>query len=95
MNDIIYYYNTNEEAFVKVKIISKSNYRYYYNIRFLELNRPDGGVCLEPNGYWSCTLPVPANTDQERVEEDVQVQEDEVLPPIEEERRGRCTSLQK
>ena len=93
-NDIIYYYDSNE-AFVKVRIISKSNYRYYYNIRFLELSRPDGGVCLEPNGYWSRTLPVPANTDQEHVEKDVQLREDEVLPPIEEERRGRCTSMQR
>ena len=89
-NDIIYYYDSNVEDFVKVRIISKSNYRYYYNVRFLELDRPDGGVCLEPNGYWSHTLPVPAN-----VEGIDQVQEDEVLPPIEEERRGRCTSLQR
>ena len=31
-NNIIYYYDSNEEAFVKVRVISKSNYRYYYNI---------------------------------------------------------------
>ena len=94
-NDIIYYYDTNEGAFVKVRIISKSNYRFYYNIRYLEIDRPDGGVCLEPNGFWSRTLPVPTNDDQEHVEEVVQVHEDEVLPPIEEERRGRYTSMQR
>ncbi len=50
---------------------------------------------MEPNGFWSRSLPVPADTDQEHIEEDAQVQEDEVLSPIEEERRGRCNSLQR
>ena len=45
-NDIIYYYDTDEGAFMKVKIMSKSNYRYYYNIQYLEVNQPKGGVCL-------------------------------------------------
>ena len=94
-NDIIYYYDTEEGAFVKVRIISKSNYRFYYNIQYLEVDRPNGGVCLEPNGFWSRTLPVPINNDQEHVKEVVQVQEDEVLPPVEEERRGRHTSMQR
>ena len=43
-NDIIYYYDTDEGAFVKVRIISKSNYRFYYNIQYLEVDRPNGGV---------------------------------------------------
>ena len=75
--------------------MSKSNYRFYYNIQYLEVDRPNGGVCLEPNGFWSRTIPVPINNVQEHVEEVVQVQEDEVLPPVEEERRGRHTSMQR
>ena len=39
-NDIIYYYDTDEGAFMKVKIMSKSNYRYYYNIQYLEVDCP-------------------------------------------------------
>ena len=30
--DIVYYYDMDEEDFAKVKILSRSNYRYYYNI---------------------------------------------------------------
>ena len=44
-NDIIYYYDTDEGAFMKVRIMSKSNYRYYYNIQYMEVDRPKGGVC--------------------------------------------------
>ena len=76
---------------MKVRIISKSNYRFYYNIQYLEVDRPNSGVRLEPNGFWSRTIPVPINNVQEHEE----VQEDEVLPPVEEERRGRHTSLQR
>ena len=76
---------------MKVQIISKSNYRHYYNIKYLEVNRPKGGVCLEPDGFWSHTVPVPINIVQEHVE----VVEEDVLPPVEEERRGRYTPLQR
>ena len=31
--DIIFFFDPNVNDFVKVKIISKSNYRYYYNFR--------------------------------------------------------------
>ena len=75
---------------MKVQIVSRSNYRHYYNIRYLEINRPKGGVCLEPEGFWSHTVPVSLNNDQEQAE----VVEEDVLPPIEEERRGRYTPLQ-
>ena len=44
--DIVYNYDMDEEDFAKVKILSRSNYRYYYNIRFLELERPDTGIYL-------------------------------------------------
>ena len=80
---------------MKVRIMSKSNYRFYYNIQYLEIDCPNGGVCLEPNGFWSRAVPVPIDNAQEHVEDVVQVQEDEVLPPIEEERRGRHASMQR
>ena len=50
---------------------------------------------LEPNSAWSHSLPVPVDVDQEQLVEDVQEQGDEILPPIEEERRGRHTSSQR
>ena len=42
--DMVFYYDLEERDFVKVRILSKSNYRYYYNIQFLELKRPDAGI---------------------------------------------------
>ena len=56
----------------------------------MEVNRPKGGVCLEPEGFWSHTIPVPLNVDQEQAEDVEEV----VLPPVEEERRERYTPLQ-
>ena len=53
-----YFSMTNFNDFVKVKIISKSNYRYYSNFRYLELDHPDAGAFLRPNDFWSHTLPV-------------------------------------
>ena len=92
--DIIYYYDLDEETFVKVKIISKSNFRHYYNIRFLETERPDAGIYLNRNDFWSHSLPVPKEPDQEHLAdlEVVQEQDNELLPPIEQERRGRHQS---
>ena len=90
-NDILYYYDTNEGDFLKVKILSRSNYRYYYNIKYLEVNRPNGGVKLEPNGFWSRVLPTQDVNVQEHLVEAVQEQPEVVLPPVEEERRERYT----
>ena len=59
------------------------------------MDRPDAGVFLEPNGFLSHSPPVPANVDQEHLEKDAQDQGDEVLPLIEEERRGRHNSSQR
>ena len=50
---------------------------------------------MEPNGFWSRAVPVPNNDAQEHVEDVFPVQEDQVLPPIEEERRGRHASMQR
>ena len=76
---------------MSVKIISKSNFRYYYNIRFLEIERPDAGIYLRPNNFWSHSIPVPKESVQEH-HNDVEVnqdQDDEHLPPIEQKREGR------
>ena len=61
----------------------------------MEIDRPNGGVCLEPNGFWSRDVPVPIINVQEQAEDVVQVQEDEGFPPIEEERRGRHAYMQR
>ena len=49
--DVVYYYDINEEDFAKVKILSRSNYRYYYNRRFLQLERPETGIYLRPGEF--------------------------------------------
>ena len=89
-NDVLYYFDEDEGEFMKVKIVSKSNYRHYFNIKYLEVNRPKGGVLLEPEGFWSHTFPVPRNLGQEQAE----IVEEDALPPVEVERRGRYTPLQ-
>ena len=80
---------------MRAKIISKSNYRYYYNIRFVDLNRPDAGIYLRPGEFWSRSQPVRKSHhedvgddgDPEDVEE---VLEEAAGPlPIEQEREGR------
>ena len=43
---------------MRAKIISKSNYRYYYNIRFVDLDRPDADIYLRPGEFWSRSQPV-------------------------------------
>ena len=50
---------------------------------------------MEPNGFWSHSPPVSVDVDQEHLGEDVQEQGIEVLPPIEDERRGRHNSSQR
>ena len=55
---MIYYYNMEERGFVKVKIKSKSNYRFYYNIWFMEIDRPDAGIYFRPGDFWSHSVPV-------------------------------------
>ena len=88
--DIICFYDVQEENFVKVRIISKSNYRYYYNINFMEIGRPNAGIYLRPNDFWSHSLPVPREPAQEHLEdlEIVQEQDDNLLPQIEQERQS-------
>ena len=80
---------------MKVKIMSRSNHRYYYNIKYLETNRPNGGVKLEPNGFWLRAVPVRDINVQEHLEDAAPVQEEEILPPVEEERRERHVYVQR
>ena len=56
--DTIFFYDSNINDFVKVQIISKSNYRYYFNFKYLDLDLPKNGAYFRPGDYWSHTLPV-------------------------------------
>ena len=57
----------------------------------MDIERPDAGIYLRPNDFWSHSLPVPKEPDQEHLEdmEAAQEQDDDLLPPIEQERQGR------
>ena len=83
--DIIFFFDPNVNDFVKIKIISKSNYRYYYNFRYLELNRPKNGAYFRPGDYWSLSLPVKRNNQEIQ---DVLHPEVEENGPPETEREG-------
>ena len=48
--DVIYYFDL-ENDFMRAKIISKSNFRYYFNIRFVDLDRPDAGIYLKSGEF--------------------------------------------
>ena len=56
--DIIFFYDSNIDDFVKIKIISKSNYHYYFNFKYMDLDLPNNGAYFRPGDYWSHTLPV-------------------------------------
>ena len=56
--DTIFFFDSNINDFVKIKIISKSNYRYYFNFKYLELDLPKNGAYFRPGDYWSHTLPI-------------------------------------
>ena len=78
--DVVYYYDLEERDFVKVRILSKSNYRYYYNIRFLELERPDGGIYFQPGDFWSHSVPVRREANQEHQDDGgVHLEEEELV----------------
>ena len=79
---------------MKVRIMSRSNYKYYYNIKYLETDRPKGGVKLEPNGFWSRDVPVQNIDDQDHLQDVGYVHEAEA-PPMEEERMQRLEYVQK
>lgn len=56
--DIVFFFDSNLNDFVKVQIVSKSNYRYYYNFRYMDSDYPKNGAYFRPGDYWSHTLPV-------------------------------------
>ena len=78
--DSLYYYDSEYNDFLRVSVFSRSNYRYYYNVRYLDIERPDGGVYLRPGEFWSYDYPLPVH--QPEIQEPVPDQ------PIEQERRG-------
>ena len=69
--DTIFFYDSNINDFVKVQIISKSNYRYYFNFKYLDLDLPKNGAYFRPGDYWSHTLPVRRVNLLQNVPEDV------------------------
>ena len=72
------------QQFVRVRIISKSNFKDYFNIRFMDLDRPDCGIYFRENDFWSFSRPSLLQEDNDQVDPPVDLQ-----PPIEEERRSR------
>ena len=64
--------------FIRVRVISKSNFRDYYNIRFLDLDREDCGIYFRKNDFWSLSPPRARSPGQLQEEEQVHVQVDQV-----------------
>ena len=46
-----------EDRWLRAKILLKSNYPSYFNIRFLVIDRPDDGLYLIPGQAWSFSPP--------------------------------------
>ena len=86
-NDVIFYYDMESRDFVRVQVISKSNYRNYFNIKFLDIDRPDCGIYFRKNDFWSFSQPVMI---QQLVPVDDQPHHH---PPVEAERRSRSHRL--
>lgn len=82
--DIIYYFYLSIMDWTRVRIISKSNYRYYYNIRFINYERPDAGIYLRPGEVWSHDQPIPY---YQKFQEDHPDDGEDSLPPPELERQ--------
>ena len=81
--DIIYYYDTDCQDFVRVQIVSKSNFKDYYNIKFLDSDRPKCGIYFKKGDFWSFSLPVLI---EEVLPGGIQLHPP---PPVELERRSR------
>ena len=59
-----------------------TNFRYNYNIRFLDVQKPDNNIYFKPGDFWSLNQPVPLPPSVPD-----QGQNDKELPPIEDERQ--------
>ena len=61
--DVVSYFHLNCKDWMRVQIISmqkpSSVHCDYYNVRFLDLDREDDGIYLEPGSYWTFGSPVP------------------------------------
>ena len=65
-----------------MKVLSRTNFWNNYNIRFLDVQKPDNNIYFTPGDFWSLNQPAPlppSVPDQDPVDED--------LLPIEEERQ--------
>lgn len=91
--DIVFFYDLNERDFVRVRVLSKSNYRYYYNIQYLDVEKPDTGIWFRPNDFWSHILPTRREAVQEHHDGGLPEAEVDVLPPPEQEREGGARPL--
>ena len=84
-DDIIHYYDLDIMDWTRVRIISRSNFRYYYNIRFIDYDRPDDGIYFRPGEVWSHDQPVPHHQEPQ---EDHPIVDEDSLPPPELERQN-------
>ena len=72
-----------------MKVILRSNFRHYYNIRFLDEEKPDAGIYFYKGDFWSLSVPYKKPIDDgDRIEK-----MEPVEPPVELERRGGDYSL--
>ena len=87
--DIIHYFDLDIQDWTRVRVIPRSNYHYYYNIRFLDYDRPDDGIYFRPGDVWSHSQPV---LNQQELQKVHPVVEDDSLPPPEQERQDFHTN---
>ena len=56
-NEVIFFLDIQSNSWVQARIKQSTYYKHYYNIRYLDKVREDGGVYLEPGKQWSYTMP--------------------------------------
>ena len=62
--DILYYFDIDNNDWSRVQIISKSNFRHYFNFKYLDEDRPNNGIYFKPGDFWSHSRPVPREDHQ-------------------------------
>ena len=63
--DIIFYYDVELQEFIRVSVISRSYFRDYYNIKFIDQDRPKCGIYFRKGDFWSFTRPAPVHEVQQ------------------------------
>ena len=56
-NEVIFFLDIQSNSWVQARIKQSTYFKHYYNIRYLDKVREDGGVYLEPGKQWSYTMP--------------------------------------